>query len=200
MIRKNHLIIFTFVPIDDYNLLSLKISSFLLQFSLYITINTFFFSHDTMHQIYTNNGEESFLCHIPQIIYSSFITVVINTILRQLSLSENDILTIKQAKFMKSSTKKAKEVENYLRIKFIIFFVVSFILIAFCWYFISCFCAVYTNTQIILIKDSFLSFCLSMVYPFGINLIPGFFRISALRANKQDKLCLYKFSQLLSLI
>ena len=200
LIRKKHLIIFTFVPIDDYNLLSLKISSFLLQFSLYITINAFFFSDSTMHEIYTNNGNESFLYHIPQIIYSSLISVVINSILRQLSLSENDILAIKQTKLMKSSNKKAKEVKNFLRIKFIIFFGVSFILITFCWYFISCFCAVYTNTQIILIKDTFLSFCLSMVYPFGINLIPGLFRIPALRDNKQEKECLYKFSQLLSFI
>ena len=165
-----------------------------------MTANAFFFDDETMHQLYINKGAMNLAHHFTIILYTSVISTVINTILKQLSLSENNILSIKREKQMNKTYKKAKEVENYLRIKFIIFFVVSFILIAFCWYFISCFCAVYTNTQIILIKDSFLSFCLSMVYPFGINLIPGFFRISALRANKQDKLCLYKFSQLLSLI
>ena len=200
LIRKKQLIIFTFIPIDDYNLVTLKISSFLLQFSLYLTINAFFFSDSTMHQIYTNNGNESFLYHIPQIIYSSLISTVINSILRHLSLSENDILSIKHAKLIKTSNKKANEVKVFLRIKFIIFFIVSFILTIFFWYFISCFCAVYKNTQVILIKDSLFSFGISMLYPFGLNLFPGFLRITSLRASNQDKICLYKSSQLLSII
>ena len=50
LIRKKQIIIFTFVPIDDYNLVSLKISLFLLSFSLYMTVNAFFFTDNTMHQ------------------------------------------------------------------------------------------------------------------------------------------------------
>ena len=200
LIRKKQLLIVTFIPTDDYNLVSLKISSFLLQFSLYMTINSFFFSDDTMHKIYTDNGEIDFLYHLPQIIYSSLISIITNTILRQLSLSESDILSIKEAKLMEVSNKRAEEVKSLLKIKIICFFIISFILIIFFWYFISCFCAVYTNTQIILIKDSLISFGFSMIYPFGINLIPGIFRMPALRAKKKDKKCIYKFSQLLSLI
>ena len=68
----------------------------------------------------------------------------------------------------------------------------------FFWYFISCFCGVYKNTQIILIKDTLISFGMTMIYPFGLNLIPGIFRISALRAKKQDKDCIYKLSEIIS--
>ena len=200
LIRKKQLIIFTFVPIDDYNLVALKIALFLLSFSLYMTVNAFFFTDYTMHQIYTNNGKLDLLKHIPQIIYSSLISSVVNTILKQLSLSENNILSIKRAKQMKIAIKRAKRVKSYLQVKFIIFFIVSFLLTLFYWYFISCFCAVYTNTQIILIKDSLISFGVSMLYPFGINIIPGFFRIPALRAKNKDKMCFYKFSQLVALI
>ena len=200
LIRKKQLIIFTFVPIDDYNLVSIKISLFLLSFSLYMTVNAFFFNDNTMHQIYTNNGELDLLQHIPQIIYSSLISTVINTLLKQLSLSENNILSIKREKNLKMSERRAKETKNYLSIKLILFFIVNLILTIFFWYFISCFCAVYINTQIILIKDSLISFGVSMLYPFGINIIPGIFRIPSLRAKKKDKLFLYKLSQLLSLI
>ena len=199
-IRKKHIIVFTFVPIEDYNLISLKISLFLLNFSLYLSVTAFFFSDETMHQIYKDKGKMNLLYHIPQIIYSSLITSVINTILRQLSLSENNILSIKNLKNMNMSYKRAKEIKGYLRIKFIIFFIISFFLTLFLWYFISCFCAVYINTQIILIKDCLISFGVSMLYPFGINLLPGIFRIPALRAKKKDKKCVYKFSQLLNLI
>ena len=96
--------------------------------------------------------------------------------------------------------KKAKKIENCLKIKFIIFFILSFVFMVFFWYFISCFCAVYVNTQIILIKDTIISFSLSMVYPFGLNLLPGFFRIPSLRAKNKNKECLYKTSTIIALI
>ena len=58
----------------------------------------------------------------------------------------------------------------------------------------------YRNTQIILIKDTLVSFGLSMLYPFGLNLIPGMMRIPALRAQKKDRKCLYKVSTFVALI
>ena len=81
-----------------------------------------------------------------------------------------------------------------------IFFIFNFLLILFFWYFISCFCSVYKKTQIILINDTLISFGLSMIYPFGLNLLPGLFRIPSLRVKKKDKECLYKVSTLFSLI
>ena len=71
---------------------------------------------------------------------------------------------------------------------------------AFFWYYISCFCAVYKNTQIILIDDTLISFTVSMLYPFCFNLIPGMPRIHALRSNKGDKQGLYKISLYIALL
>ena len=67
-------------------------------------------------------------------------------------------------------------------------------------YFISCFCAVYVNTQKILIENTLLSFMLSMIYPFGLNLLPGFFRIPSIKAKNKDKKCMYKISNLIAII
>ena len=39
-----------------------------------------------------------------------------------------------------------------------------------------------------------------MLYPIGLNLLPGFFRIPALRAKNKDKQCLYKISKIIALI
>ena len=200
LIRKNQLIIFVFVPIDDYNLISIKISLFLLSFSSYLCVNAFFFDDDTMHQINLINSEKILLYHFPLIIYSSLISSLIRAILKHIALSENTLLSIKRVRKMNSSYNRAKEVRICLKIKFIVFFIVSFLLTIFFWYFISCFCAVYINTQIILIKDSLISFGFSMFYPFGLNLLPTMFRIPALRAKNKDKLCLYKISQILALI
>jgi len=200
LLKKKHLILFAFYPNNDYNLIPLKISLFLLAFSLYFTMNGFFFSDETMHEIYEDNSSFNILIQIPIIIYSSCTTSVINVILRQLSLSENNILSIKKEKDYNFAVKKSKNVLKCLLIKFFFYFLFSLLVLLFCWYFISCFCAVYINTQKILISDSFISFGLSMLYPIGLNLLPGFFRIPALRAKNKDKECLYKFSRIISII
>ena len=201
LIRKKQLIIFTFVPIDDYNLICLKFALFILSFSTYIAVNIFFFSDYTMHKIYTDNGYSDFIVHLPQIVYSSIISAIIDTILKLLCLSENKILSIKEIKKIKeSSYKRIDDTKSYLRIKFIFFFLIGFLLSVFYCYFMSCYCAVYQNTQIILLKDTLMSFGLSMLYPFGLCLIPGLFRIAALRAINKDKKLLYKFSQIISFV
>ena len=160
----------------------------------------FFFSDKTMHKVYEDNGAYDILFQIPQILYSTLISAVINMILKTLSLSEKTIIELKQIIDMKKALDKSKSIQSCLKIKFAIFFILSLIIMIFFWYFISCFCAVYVNTQMILIKDTLISFCLSMVYPFGINLFPGMFRIPALRAKKRDKECIYKTSSIIALI
>ena len=65
------------------------------------------------------------------------------------------------------------------------------------WYYVGCFCAIYRNTQIHLIKDSVMSFGLSFIYPFFIYLIPGICRIPSLRDKKNKKESIYKLSKIL---
>jgi hypothetical protein len=198
LLKKKQLLIFTFYPAQDYNLFTIKMCLFLFSFSLYLTINGFFFSDETMHKIHEDNGAFNLLLQIPQILYSTIISAMINIILKMLSLSENNIITLKQAVDYKNMENLRKKIKKCLMIKFIIFFFLNFIFLLFFWYFVSCFCAVYKNTQIILIKDTMISFSLSMAYPFGLNLLPGFFRMPAIKAK--NKKCIYQFSQLVALL
>ena len=200
LLKTKHLILFTFFLYNDYNLAFIKISLFLLAFSLYFTVNGFFFTDETMHKINEDKGAFNIIFQIPQILYSTVISAVINLILKRLSLSDSQILSIKQEKNLKNAKILGDKILGCLKIKFIIFFIISFLFSLFFWYFIAGFCAVYKNTQNILIKNTLISFGLSMVYPLGLNLLPGFFRIPALRAPKKDKNCLYKLSLLVAMI
>jgi hypothetical protein len=153
-----------------------------------------------MHNIHENNGKYKILIQLPQIFYSSLVSAVINLILKQLSLSERSLIEIKKENNKKVLESKTKEVVSFIKMKFLIFYIIDYLLLFFFWYFLSCFCGVYINTQKILFKDSLISFGISMLYPFGINLLPGIFRIQALRAKKKDQKTLYKASNLLALI
>ena len=200
LLKREQIILFTFIPTNDYNLTSLKMNLFLLSLSLEITINGFFFTDDTMHQIHESNGEFDLIYQIPQTLYSSIISTIINSLLQKLALSEDSFISIKQIKKFDKAIKQSEKIKRCLTIKFIIFINLSFIIMAFCWYYISSFCGVYINTQSILFKETLISLLLSMIYPFGLCLLPGLCRIPALQAEKKDKRCLYKFSGFIELI
>ena len=200
LLKKKQLLLFAFYPNNDYNLTAVKISLLILSFSLYFTINGFFFNDSTMNKINKDHGKYNLLFQIPQIFYSTIISTIINIILKWLSLSEKQILHIKKEKYYFNAKKISNSIIKCLKIKISIFFILSFLLMLFFWYFISCFCAVYNNTQKILIIDTLISFGLSMIYPIGLNLIPGFFRIPALKDKEQNKIYLYKLSGYLALI
>ena len=200
LLKKKQLILFTFWPANDYNVYVIKVSLFLISFGLYFTINGFFFTDDTMHKLYIDEGVYNLIFQIPQILFSTIISTIISMLLKMLSLTEKNILEVKQEKDSIKKMEKMKTIEKSLKIKFLLYFIISTLLMLFFWYFISCFCSVYKNTQIVLIKDTLLSYILSMVYPFGLNLLPGLLRIPALRAEKKDRKCLYKISQYVALI
>ena len=195
LLKKKIIILFSFYPNKDYNSQIIKLFLFFFFYASDITVNALFFTDDTMHKIYVDSGMFNLSYQLPQIIYSFIISYVINFIIEYLSLSEDVIISIKAKKII--NLKQSKKIMNRIKIKFNFFFIVSFILLlAFCYY-ISCFCCIYQNTQIHLFKDSLMSFGISLIYPIFINLIPGIFRIPALRSKKGDKSCMYKFSQVI---
>ena len=193
LLKYKHLLIFTFYTSDDYNSKIVKICLFFFLFALYLTINALFFRDSTMHKIYQDQGDFNFIYQIPIILYSSIISWVINIIVSFLSLTQKQILELKKDKIDIKET--AIKVKTGLICKFIFFFQFIFILLILFWYYLSCFCAVYKNTQIHLIKDTVISYGMSLLYPFGLCLIPGLLRIPALRAKNKNRKCLYNISQ-----
>ena len=199
LLKEKHIILFTFFQNNDYNILITKISLLILSISLYFSINGFFFNDESMHNLYIYNGKFIFIQQIAKIIYVSIISLIVQQILRILSMSDKYLLEFKQKKILKKAIEKSKSLHECLKKKIIIFYILGFLLMLFFWYFMTCFCAVYSNTQAILFKDTSLSFLFSLVYPFVLNLLPGIFRISALKSPKKDKECLFNFSFLVAL-
>ena len=150
--------------------------------------------------IQNNDYKFNIIYQIPQIIYTTLISVAFNSLLRFLSLSENNIINLKNENDMKIINGLAIHIKKIINIKFGIFYFLSNIFLLFFWYFISCFCAVYINTQIILFKDTISSFCVSVIYPFLISLFPRIFRIPAIRNSKQNRKCMYRISKLLTIL
>ena len=112
------------------------------------------------------------------------------------ALTESNVLEIKHEKEIKDLKIKKEKIYKILNMKFLFFFIISCLMLSGFFYYLACFCAIYKNTQIHLIKDSLISFGLSLLYPFLIYLIPGIFRIASLNNKKNDREALYKFSKI----
>ena len=200
LIKTKHNLIFAFFNNNDYNSNIIKIDLFFIEFGVEYTINALFYNDDLMHKIYEDKGSFDFIYQLPKTIYSSLISIVLNSILKILALSNNAIIKFKQSKDKVEVNKRGIELENILKIKFIFFFIISFIFFLFFWYYISMFGAIYMNTQFHLLKDTLMSFSLSLIYPFIINLLPGIFRIPSLSDPKNKKIYLYNFSKIIQMI
>ena len=125
--------------------------------------------------------------------------MIFDTPLTFLALSNDAIINLKQNKTVMDIKKQGNKLNFCLKIKFALYFVISFIFLLFFWYYIAMFGVIYKNTQYLLLKDTLMSICLSFLFPFGIYLFPGIFRIPSLSNKKRKRKCLYQFSKILQL-
>ena len=198
LIRLKHPIVFSFFPIKDYNTIIIKIDIFLISFAVCYSINALFFNETTIHQIYEDQGKYNLFYFLPKIILSFILSHIIVVIIKYFFLSEKNILDIKNKEKRSQAVDEVDKVKRCIIIKYIIFYVIgSFFLILF-WYYLSSFCAVYQNSQIFLIINTFISFSISLLYPFFINLIPMVIRKFSLSANNRE--WIYKTCKIIQLI
>ena len=197
LLKMKQLFIFTFYTYTDYNLRIAKIALFILFVSFYFAFTALFFNDSIMREIYIYKGNTNAAVHIPNIILSSLCCIIMNFLVRFVSLSERDITKISEIKFAKERKELVKKVEKIYKIKLYILFAVSAILIALFWYYVAAFCAVFKNSQGNYFINLFIAFIVCNVWPCVTSLIPPVFRKRAL--DNQSK-CMYTFSQIISYI
>jgi len=198
-LKREHLIIFTFLNYNDYNLFIIKLSRFIFLFVGDMALNVFFFSDDSMHKLFLNYGKYDFFQQIPQIVYSTIFSQIIEVFLCFLSLTDKYIYELK-SNFIEGKKDNNKKTIKVMNIKLIIFFIFTFIFFFLYWYLISVFCSVYRNTQKHFIKDSLISFSLGLLYPFAFYFISSSLRICAISDKGKKRFeCIYKFSYIIPL-
>ena len=197
LLKTKHPLIFSFCPIKDYNLMIIKLCIFCLSFSLYYSVNYFFFDEEAIHKIYKEGGKYDMEYFIPKISIAFAISHILSTIFKYIFLSERNILQVRMQPTLSKASDISWDVKRRLKIKYVIFYILGIIILGFFWILLSSFGAVYQNTQIIVIENTLISFALSLVYPFFINIFPCIFRLCSFN-NKSEYL--YSFSKLLQLL
>ena len=199
LIRTKHEFLYAFFYNKDYNSKIIKIDLFLFGFALNYTVNGFFFTDETMHNVYESKGLFDISYQLPIIIYSSFISMFLGALMQMLGLSSDTIIDFKQSEETNNINERGEKLVRKLKIKFIFFFILGFLFLFSFLYYISMFGAVYRNTQFLLLKDTIMGFGISLISPFVLYLMPGLFRIPSLNPQKRKK-CLYGFSKLFTIL
>ena len=200
LIKNKQLFAFTFCSFNDYNSGIIKKFIFFLSFALHYTANALFFDDTNMHQIYEDEGKYNFPYQLPKILISAAgSTVILRIILHILVLTDKNVLQVKNQPSYNLAINMKYKVLKCMKIKFAIFFVLNFIIIILFGYYLTCFSAVYKNTQVYLIENTAISFCFSLFYPFVINFFPSTFRSCSIDKKKRNKNCFYNFSKIIQI-
>ena len=194
LIKTKQILFCIFCSSNDFNSTAVKFSLFCFILSFNFSINLIFFNESLIHKIYINKGIFNIMEQILYILISSFSSIILNIILKAIFLSDRNIIEYKENK------DKDNDLACCLKIKYIFFYLITLLSSVFFWIYVSCFCIVYQNTQILFIKISLISFGIIFIYPFIICIFPGIFRIMALSSEKKDKDCLYSLNLALQAI
>ena len=198
LLKREHILLFTFFIRNDYNLVCIKLSRFIFLICTDMALNVFFFTDDSMHKVYENYGKYEFIQQIPQIIYSTAVSQLLEVLLCYLSLTDKHVYQIKSLKEVKNNVQNIFIIIKCIKFKLFGFYLFTFTLFVFYWYLVSSFCAVYQNTQIIFIKDSVSSFGMGLLYPFILYMFPALFRFMALKdRNKKRFKVIYCISDII---
>ena len=109
-----------------------------------MVMNGLFFTDDSMHKA-TKTSDYNFVQQLPKIIFSIISTHVIEVFLCYLSMTDTVMYEIKELAQRKFTEQVINEKIKTMKKKLIGYFISTFILFAFYWYFVSAFCAVYQN-------------------------------------------------------
>ena len=163
-----------------------------------MALNVFFFSDESMHNIYVSGGEFNFFDQITQMILTTIVSQILQVFLNFLTMTDIHYYDIKNMPKEQLNKKTIFSIIKTIKCKIFIYYIFSFILFFFYWYAITAFCAVYENTQKIFITDSLSSFIMGLIYPFLLYILPTGLRFLSLMAKEKKNLeCLYSISDII---
>ena len=192
LIKNRQFLLFSLLDFNSYNSVILKKPIFFLSFIYNYGINAFFFTDEVMNKIYENEGKYDIETLTPNAVYSALAaTGLLKILMILLLLSERNVLNVKNQKTENLAIESKNHALKIICVKLVFFFIINVGLLIFFMFYLTCFNALYPNTQIYLIINTCISFFISNLLTFLYSLIPALFRNDILK-YKEKKAARYK--------
>jgi hypothetical protein len=186
---------------NDFNLSFVKGAKLLLNIATLMAMNAFLFADKSFHKFFMSGVNYYINYQILQISLSVIITMVFEILINYLSFTDKYVYEIKSLKNKETNGNKIFDILKCIKNKLLIFYICTFILILFYWYFVSAFCAVYHNTLKNYLIDCAISFLIFSIIPFIMYAFIALLRVMSLKdKDKKGLKCIYATSQSLPII
>lgn len=195
----SHIILNLFFRQSDYNLFVVKLGLLFMTFPINLTFNSFFFTNEKIKINYVKSVEDisTFWSNISNTVYSSILSSTFLIILKFISLTHNSIRALRKMKNVELAKKKSVCLLRCIKLRIFIYYILSFAFLIIFGFYVLCFCAIFENTQLILVRSTFTSWLISLLYPFIICFITSLFRSLSFTCESK---CLYIVKQLLQML
>ena len=183
----SHIILNVFFRHNDYNLFTVKLGLLFMTFPINLGFNILFYTNKNIKLNYSRalNDLSGFWNNIANTVYSSLLSTTLLIMLKFICLTHNSVRVLRKFKDIDYARKKSICVLRCIKIRVVIYYILSFAFLAIFGYYILCFCAIFENTQIELVKSTFTSWLISLLYPLGICFITSIFRALSFKCNNK---------------
>ena len=162
-------------------------------------MNLFFFTNKNIQVNYVRELDDisMFWSNIANTVYSSILANALLIILKFICLTHNSVRTLRKMRDVQQAKEKSICILRCIKIRILIYYLLSFAFLVIFGFYVLCFCAVFENTQIELIKATFTSWLMSLIYPFIICFFTSLIRRFAF---EWESSCLYKVKQIMQFL
>ena len=200
LLKEKNKIISIFLNDEDYNISSVKLSLFLFNFNLSLTINALFYNDAAISEINQSQNSSDISSQIARIALSTLISIAIGFIVEKLALTYKDIIKLKYFKDIKLAENNVPILIKKLKVKYVLYYLITIFFNFLFFYYITAFCAIYSIIQINMITDSIISFIIALSYSIIFSILTSVIRVFSLQKNNKFRHFFYIISWIISLI
>jgi len=192
-VKANNWILSIIFPGEKLKPRSIHILIFLLNIDLYFVVNGLYFNEDYISEVYHYEGEEHFFDFISRtnynFFYASFVGAFIEYMIKCFFVEEKRLKNLfRREKDNETNLRyELSLVLNLIKSRYIWFFITSYIITIFSWYYLTCFNNVYPNMALEWIKSSIAIIFVMLLIYMGLALVEMILRYLSFRF-KSEKL------------
>ena len=186
----SHIILMVFFRHRDFNLFTVKLGLLFMTFPINLTMNIFFFTNESIKVSYLKSAKNlsSVWTQLDNTIYSSLLSSIILIMLKLICLTHNSVRQLRKVRDVDAAQEQSVCILRCIKVRIVIYYILSFAFLLVFGFYVLCFCAIFENTQIALIRSTLTSWLISFIYPLIICLFTSIVRSAAFKCKSK---CLY---------
>ena len=200
-VKDKQVIANTFCAVDQLKTRTIKIIIFILNIILYFAVNGLFFSEDYISELFHSDEEEKFFSFfsrsIDRFFYATLVGTFIGIIMDCIFVEEKKVKRVfirEQTDILKLKYQISLIIKN-IKLNYLIFIILCFIISIFSWYYINCFNNCYPGVKAEWIKSSITIILLMQLLTILMAFLEAILRLISFKCKSEK---IYKLKEIIN--